>query len=251
MFERLADECRRTFPLFREPRSARLEVSCRGNSYLQRRGGHSGPDAGFDLFAEVGGQERQSTIADVRARLREPVWSKYSNAPRSAVCTFERRLEATIAVGYVFQFTGRSDDGLEDHAGVHHRGGRRRAAAAQRVSCGRESSLRNQFQGRLRLTDGERRSLAEIGKRLGKQALDEFASFVKPDTILGWHRRLVAKSTRRFSSPRKRFLPRGGLRHPHLAVDGERLPSVSKTSRFSWKMTFVAGFVLRNVSEPP
>ena len=53
-----------------------------------------------------------------------------------------------------------------------------------------------------------------------------------------------------FRRPRKRFLPRGGLRHPHLAVDGERLPSVSKTSRFSWKMTFVAGFVLRNVSEP-
>ena len=47
-------------------------------------------EEGFDLFAEVGGQERQSTIADVRARLREPVWSKYSNAPRSAVCTFRK-----------------------------------------------------------------------------------------------------------------------------------------------------------------
>ena len=45
--------------------------------------------------------------------------------------------------------------------------------------------LRNQIQGRLRLSDGERRSLAEIGKRLGKQALDEIASIVKPDTILG------------------------------------------------------------------
>ena len=31
--------------------------------------------------------------------------------------------------------------------------------------------LRNQLQGRLRLTDGERRSLAELGKRLGKQAV--------------------------------------------------------------------------------
>ena len=39
--------------------------------------------------------------------------------------------------------------------------------------------LRNQLQGRLRLTDGERRSLAEIGKRLGKQALDEVASIVE------------------------------------------------------------------------
>ena len=40
--------------------------------------------------------------------------------------------------------------------------------------------LRNQLQGRLRLTDGERRSLAEFGKRLGKQALDEVASIVNP-----------------------------------------------------------------------
>ncbi len=55
--------------------------------------------------------------------------------------------------------------------------------------------LRNQIQGRLRLTDGERRSLAEIGKRLGKQALDEIASIVNPDTILGWHRRLVEVSS--------------------------------------------------------
>ena len=52
--------------------------------------------------------------------------------------------------------------------------------------------LRNQIQGRVRLTDGARRSLAEIGKRLGKQALDEIASIMKPDTLLGWHRRLVA-----------------------------------------------------------
>ena len=53
--------------------------------------------------------------------------------------------------------------------------------------------LRNQLQGRLRLTDGERRSLAELGKHLGKQALDEVASIVNPDTVLGWHRRLIAK----------------------------------------------------------
>ncbi len=64
--------------------------------------------------------------------------------------------------------------------------------------------LRNQIQGRLRLTDGERRSLAEIGKRLGKQALDEIASFVKPDTILGWHRRLVAK---KFDGSKNRQYP--------------------------------------------
>ena len=31
--------------------------------------------------------------------------------------------------------------------------------------------LRNQIKGRVRLTDGERKTLAEIGQKLGKQAL--------------------------------------------------------------------------------
>jgi transposase InsO family protein len=53
--------------------------------------------------------------------------------------------------------------------------------------------LRNQIIGRVRLTDGERKTLAEIGKKLGKQALEEVTSIVKPDTILAWHRKLVAQ----------------------------------------------------------
>jgi transposase InsO family protein len=53
--------------------------------------------------------------------------------------------------------------------------------------------LRQQLPGRVRLSDGERKTLATIGKKLGKQALEEIATIVKPDTILAWHRRLVAK----------------------------------------------------------
>ncbi len=53
--------------------------------------------------------------------------------------------------------------------------------------------LRNQNLGRVRLTDGERITLAEIGKRLGNQALAEVVSVVKPSTLLAWHRRLIAK----------------------------------------------------------
>src|SRR6266481_5401977 len=53
--------------------------------------------------------------------------------------------------------------------------------------------LRNQIKGRVRLSDGERTTLAEIGYKLGKQALEEVAKIVKPDTILGWHRTLVAQ----------------------------------------------------------
>src|SRR2546429_3267584 len=53
--------------------------------------------------------------------------------------------------------------------------------------------LRHQIKGRVRLSDGERKTLAEIGYKLGKQALQEVATIVKPDTILGWHRKLVAQ----------------------------------------------------------
>jgi len=53
--------------------------------------------------------------------------------------------------------------------------------------------LRNQIKGRVHLTERQRKTLAEIGKQLGKQALAEVATIVKPDTILAWHRTLVAQ----------------------------------------------------------
>jgi putative transposase len=45
----------------------------------------------------------------------------------------------------------------------------------------------------LRFTDDQRRSLAIRGKALGRALLRGVATLVDPDTILGWHRRLVAK----------------------------------------------------------
>jgi len=53
--------------------------------------------------------------------------------------------------------------------------------------------LRNQLTGRVHLSDGERKTLAEIGQKLGKKVLEEVAHIVKPDTILAWHRKLVAQ----------------------------------------------------------
>jgi putative transposase len=53
--------------------------------------------------------------------------------------------------------------------------------------------LRNQITGRVHLNDAERMTLAAIGKKLGKRALEEVAHVVKPDTILGWHNKLVAQ----------------------------------------------------------
>ena len=53
--------------------------------------------------------------------------------------------------------------------------------------------LRAHLPARLRLTDPERSTLAEIGKRLGRKALKDVACVAKPDTILRWYRRLVAQ----------------------------------------------------------
>jgi transposase InsO family protein len=52
--------------------------------------------------------------------------------------------------------------------------------------------LRDQIKGRIQLSDIERQTLAEIGKKLGKKALEDVAHIVKPDTILGWQRKLAA-----------------------------------------------------------
>ena len=45
---------------------------------------------------------------------------------------------------------------------------------------------------RLRLTDDQRRRLAKRGRALGRALLDRFATIVSPETILEWHRRLIA-----------------------------------------------------------
>jgi len=80
--------------------------------------------------------------------------------------------------------------------------------------------LRNQITGRVRLSDGERKTLADIGQKLGKNALEEVATIVKPDTILAWHRRLVAQkcdgSTQRKAPGRPKVDPElEGLDGPH------------------------------------
>ncbi|MCH7796927.1 MAG: transposase [Planctomycetes bacterium] len=48
-------------------------------------------------------------------------------------------------------------------------------------------------QRRLRFTNDQRRRLAAKGKRLGRKVLRELGAIVTPDTILRWHRELIAR----------------------------------------------------------
>src|SRR3569832_966854 len=46
---------------------------------------------------------------------------------------------------------------------------------------------------RLRFTDDQRRRLAAKAKRVGRKALQDIATIVTPDTLLRWHRDLIAR----------------------------------------------------------
>src|SRR5258708_1106793 len=53
--------------------------------------------------------------------------------------------------------------------------------------------IKAQLKGRLKLSDAERGALGEIGDRLGRKVLADVATIARPDTILGWYRKLVAR----------------------------------------------------------
>src|ERR1051325_5963846 len=76
--------------------------------------------------------------------------------------------------------------------------------------------LRSHLPKRLRLSDEERSTLAEIGKRLGRKLLQQVALVAKPETILGWYRRLVA---RKFYGSKDRAYPG----RPSIAPEIEKL----------------------------
>jgi hypothetical protein len=54
--------------------------------------------------------------------------------------------------------------------------------------------LKDRLRGRrIRFTDAERALLARKAKAVGRKALFELDTIVSPDTLLRWHRRLVAQ----------------------------------------------------------
>jgi transposase InsO family protein len=82
---------------------------------------------------------------------------------------------------------------------------------------------------RLRLTDGERRRLAKLGKVLGRKALQEVATIATPDTILRWYRELVAA---KYDGSKKR-----GSGRPKKAAEILRLLLEMATLNTTWGYT--------------
>src|SRR5947199_1884923 len=76
--------------------------------------------------------------------------------------------------------------------------------------------LREQLgERRLRFSDDQRRRLAAKAKGLGRKLLAEIATVVTPETLLAWHRKLIAQ---KYDGSRKR-----GLGRPRTAQDIEAL----------------------------
>ena len=94
--------------------------------------------------------------------------------------------------------------------------------------------LKAQLNAPLRLTDGERMTLAEIAHRLGRKALEDVTNIVKPDTLMGWYRRLVAH---KFDGSKSRRYP-GRPR-----IDGEIEQLVVRMAKESstWGYDRIAG----------
>jgi len=98
--------------------------------------------------------------------------------------------------------------------------------------------LKAQLHGRrIRLSDDERRRLALVGQRLGRRILAHVATIVTPDTILRWHRELIA---RKWTSVRSR------PGRPGVQAEIRRLAARMATDNPSWGYTRIQG-ALKNV----
>ena len=94
--------------------------------------------------------------------------------------------------------------------------------------------LRAQIKGRLRLSEGEKATLAEIAHRLGRTALEDVAATAKPDTILGWYRKLIAN---KFDG--SRFRRRVG--RPRINEETERLVVQMAKENPNWGYDRIVG----------
>jgi putative transposase len=94
--------------------------------------------------------------------------------------------------------------------------------------------LRRHLRGRLRLTDPQRKTLAEFAMRLGRRALREVATLVTPETLLGWYRNLI---DRKFDGSKKRRAPG----RPRTKIEIEDLVLKMARENRTWGYKRIAG----------
>lgn len=99
--------------------------------------------------------------------------------------------------------------------------------------------LRSHLPARVPLTNAQRATLAEIAKRMGRRTLEQVASVAKPETILAWYRKLIA---RKFDGSKHRAYP------GRPAVNQEITELVVRMARenTSWGYDRIAG-ALKNL----
>jgi Homeodomain-like domain len=85
-----------------------------------------------------------------------------------------------------------------------------------------------------KLSDAERATLAEIGHRMGRRVLGEVANVARPDTILSWYRKLVA---RKFDGSKARRSPG----EPRISREIERLIVRMAKENRDWGYDWIAG----------
>jgi hypothetical protein len=83
---------------------------------------------------------------------------------------------------------------------------------------------------RVLLNDDQRRRLGVKGKVLGRKLLEEFGTLFTPDTILRWHRQLVAKKWDS-SDKRKAAHPTGDRRSDSAIRYSRRISRPLKSGR--------------------
>src|SRR6187399_3273926 len=94
--------------------------------------------------------------------------------------------------------------------------------------------LKAHIRGRLLLSDGEKATWAEIAKRLGRQALAQIAGVAKPDTILAWFGKLIAK---KFDGSKQR----GARGRPRVGQELEDLVVKLARSNAGWGYDRIVG----------
>src|SRR3954453_10336508 len=107
------------------------------------------------------------------------------------------------------------------------------ARSGQSNTCEKRIEFCANNERRLRLTDNQRRRLAAKAKGLGRKLLADLATIVTPETLLRWHRQLVAQ---KYDGSAKR-----GPGRPRLRSEMEQLVVQMANENRGWGYRRIQG----------